>query len=177
MWKFCLKRKVGGINSHHKVTSREGPPSVLWSNVSIAQWDSVVLQQWKHHELPLIDLALFWIFDPFQCTPHSLQKTPPSIQKSGASQVTLMVKNLSASAGDLRDMGSIPGLGKSPRGEHGNPLQHSCQEKSMDRRAWRATVHRMAKSQIQLKQLSTHTFKSLVQRQKAGDLIQCVACD
>ena len=117
MWKFCLKRKVGGINSHHKVTSREGPPSVLWGNVSIAQWDSVVLQQWKHQELPLIDLALFWIFDPFQCTPHSLQKTPPSIQKSGASQVTLMVKNLSASAGDLRDMGSVPGLV--------NPLEES----------------------------------------------------
>ena len=86
-------------------------------------------------------------------------------------------KESACNAGDLRDMGSIPGLGKSPRGEHGNPLQHSCQEKSMDRRAWRATVHRMAKSQIQLKQLSTHTFKSLVQRQKAGDLIQCVACD
>ena len=88
-----------------------------------------------------------------------------------------MVKNLSANAGDLRDMDSIPGLGKSPRGEHGNPLLHSCQEKSMDRRAWWAIVNRMAKSQIRLKQLSTHTFKSLVQRQKAGDLIQCVACD
>ena len=46
----------------------------------------------------------------------------------GASQVALAVKNPSANAGDIRDMCSIPGLGKSPRGGHGNPLQYSCLE-------------------------------------------------
>ena len=52
-----------------------------------------------------------------------------------------MVKNLPASAGDRRDMGSIPGLGRSLGGGHGNPLQHSCLENPMDRGAWRAIVH------------------------------------
>ena len=56
-----------------------------------------------------------------------------------------MVKNLPASAGDIRDTGSIPGSGRS-EGEHGNPPQDSCLENSMDREACRATVHRVAKS-------------------------------
>ena len=57
------------------------------------------------------------------------------------------VKNLPANAGDVRDMGWIPGLGRSPGGGHGNPLQDSCLENPMDRGAWQATVHRVAKSQ------------------------------
>ena len=52
-----------------------------------------------------------------------------------------MVKSLPASAGDIRDMGSIPGLGRSPGGEYGNPLQYSCLENPVDRGAWWATVH------------------------------------
>ena len=50
-------------------------------------------------------------------------------------------KTLPANAGDARDTGSIPGLGRSPGGGHGNPLQYSCLEKPMDRGAWEATVH------------------------------------
>ena len=61
-----------------------------------------------------------------------------------ASQVTLVVKNLSANAGDGRDAGSIPGSGRSPGGGHGNPLQYSCLENPTDR--W-ATAHRVEKSQ------------------------------
>ena len=53
-----------------------------------------------------------------------------------ASQVVLVVKNLPANAGHVRDMGSIPGLGRSPGGRHGNPLQYSCLENPMDRGAW-----------------------------------------
>ena len=67
-----------------------------------------------------------------------------------------MVNNLPASAGDIRDLGSIPGWGRSPGGRHGNPLQYSCLENPMDRGAWRATIHRLTKSQTQLKQRSTH---------------------
>ena len=52
-----------------------------------------------------------------------------------------MIKNLPANAGDARDVGSIPGLGRSPGGGHGNPLQCSCLENPMDRGAWQATVH------------------------------------
>ena len=57
-----------------------------------------------------------------------------------------MVKNLPASAGDVRDMGSVSGLGRSPGAGHGNPLQYSCLENPMDRGAWQATVHRVAQS-------------------------------
>ena len=52
---------------------------------------------------------------------------------NGASQVALVVKKLSANAGDLRDMGSIPGSRRSPGGEHVNPLQCSCLKNPMDR--------------------------------------------
>ena len=65
-----------------------------------------------------------------------------------------MVKNPPANAEGFRDSGSIPGSGRSPGGGQGNPLQHSCLENPMDRDAWRATVHRVTKSQAQLKQLS-----------------------
>ena len=57
----------------------------------------------------------------------------------------LMVKNPPANAGDIGDMGSIPGLGKSPGGGHGNPLQYSCLENPKDRRAWQATVYRVTR--------------------------------
>ena len=58
-----------------------------------------------------------------------------------------MVKNLPANVGDVRDAGSIPGWERSPGGGHGNALQYSCLETLMDRGAWQATVHRVAKSQ------------------------------
>ena len=65
--------------------------------------------------------------------------------------VALVIKNLPANAGDVRDVGSIPGLGRSPAGGHGNPLQYSCLKNPMDRRAWWAAVHGVIKSQTQLK--------------------------
>ena len=66
---------------------------------------------------------------------------------SWASQVVLMVKNSPASAGDVRDTGSIPGSGRFPGGGHGKPLQYSCLENPMDRGAWWAMVHGVAQSQ------------------------------
>ena len=62
-----------------------------------------------------------------------------------------MVKDLPANARDIRDTISIPGLGRSPGGGHGNPLQYSCLESTMDRGAWQAMVHKITKSQTQLK--------------------------
>ena len=53
----------------------------------------------------------------------------------GASQVALMVKNLPANAGDIRDMGSIPGLGRFPAGGHGSPFQYSCLKESHGQRS------------------------------------------
>ena len=75
----------------------------------------------------------------------------------GASQVMLVVKNLPANAGEIKDVGSIPGSGKIPGGGHSNPLQYSCLENPMDRGAWWVTVHGVAKSQTRLKRLTTHT--------------------
>ena len=59
-----------------------------------------------------------------------------------------MVKNSLASTGDIRDVGSIPELGRSPGRGHGNPLQYSCWENPLDRGAWQTTVHRVAESDM-----------------------------
>ena len=63
-----------------------------------------------------------------------------------ASQMVLVVKNPLANAGDIKDTGLIPGLGRSPGEGNGNPLQSSCLENPMDRGAWWATVHEVTKS-------------------------------
>ena len=59
----------------------------------------------------------------------------------------IVVKNLLANAGDIKDMGSIARLVRSHGGQQGNPLQYSCLENPMDRGAWWATVHSVTKSQ------------------------------
>ena len=64
------------------------------------------------------------------------------------SQVVLAVKNPPANAGDTRDAGLMPGLGRSPGGGNGNPLQNPCLEDPTDRGAWQATVHRVAESDM-----------------------------
>ena len=68
-----------------------------------------------------------------------------------------VVKNFPANAGDARDMASISGMGRSLGAEHGNSLQYSCWRIPMDRGAWRATVHGVAKSWPWLEWLNTHT--------------------
>ena len=68
-----------------------------------------------------------------------------------------MVKNPPASVGDIRDAGSIPGLGRSTGEGHGNLLHYSGLENPLDREAWWATVHGVTKSPTQLKRLSTQT--------------------
>ena len=67
-------------------------------------------------------------------------------KRKWASQVVLVVKSPPANAGDLRDTGLIPGSGRSPGGGDGSPFQYSFLENSMDRGAWRATVHRVTES-------------------------------
>ena len=71
--------------------------------------------------------------------------------------MTLAVKNPLANAGDIRDSGSISGSERAPGGRLGNPLQYSCLENLMDREAWWAVVHRVAKSQTRLKQVRIQT--------------------
>ena len=73
-----------------------------------------------------------------------------------ASEVALLVENLPANTGVVRDTGSIPGSERSPGGGHGNLLQYSCLENLMDGGAWRATNHEVAQSRTRLEELSTH---------------------
>jgi len=79
-----------------------------------------------------------------------------------------VVKNLPAKAEDRRDSDLTPGLGRSPGGGHGNPLQYSCLQYPMDRGAWWSIVHRVAKNQIRLEQLNmhAHNIKSMNSEQQ-----------
>ena len=67
-------------------------------------------------------------------------------EKRWASQVELVAKNPPANAGDIRDMGLIPGSGRSPGEGHNSPLQYSCLENPMNSGAWQAIVHRVAEN-------------------------------
>ena len=67
-----------------------------------------------------------------------------------------MVKNPPANAVDIRDAGSVPRSGRFPGGGHDNPLQYPCLQNPMDREVWWGIVHRVARNQTQLKQLSMH---------------------
>ena len=92
-----------------------------------------------------------------------------------ASQVALVVKNLPDNAGDLSDVGSIPGLGRCPGGGHGTPLQYSSLENAMDRGAWWATVHGVTEGQTRLKCLSTLTQCQVNSEETASvNILLCV---
>ena len=78
---------------------------------------------------------------------HIYLNTYVYVSFGGASPVALAVKNPSDNAGDLRDLGSIPGSGRFPRGGHGNPLQYSCLKNPKDRGAWQAMAQIITKSQ------------------------------
>ena len=84
----------------------------------------------------------------------------PPLPISWAYQVALVVKNPLPNAGGARDVGSIPGSGRSPWGGHGYPLQYSCLEKPMDRGAWQAIVHGVTESNI-TKQITMHVLRNV----------------
>ena len=101
---------------------------------------------------------------------HTSQQNGPEnrpTHRNRASQVALVVnkqtnkqtknKKQTPDAGDIRDVDLIPGLGRSPGGGHGNPLQYCCLENSLNRGAWRTRVHGVAKRQTRLMQLSMHS--------------------
>ena len=84
---------------------------------------------------------------------------PVSPALEGAFQVMLVViKNPPANAGHIRDAGSIPGLGRSTGGGHGNPLQYCCLENPMDRGAWRATVQGL--KELDMTEATEHTAQT-----------------
>ena len=90
---------------------------------------------------------------------HIDNEEKPSLEENA--QAALVVKITPARAGDVRDVGSIPGSGRSPGGGHGNPLQYSCLENPMDRGAWWATVHGVAKSRTRLSNFRLQSEKDL----------------
>ena len=92
----------------------------------------------KHNYLSYSYLSLFYI-----CCYHAINNNSKSSFPGGTG-----VKNLPADAEDARDMGSIPGSGRSPGEGNGKPLKYSCLENSMHRGAWQATVHGVAKSDM-----------------------------
>ena len=77
-----------------------------------------------------------------------------------------------ASAYNVGDLGSIPGLGRSPGDGNGNPLQYSCLENPMDRGAWWAIVHGVTKSRTRLGAFTFTFFHSAYKLNKQGDNIQ-----
>ena len=78
---------------------------------------------------------------------YNLATKPPPPSFLWTSQLALVVKNPPANAGDARDMGSIPGSGRSPGDGHGNSIQYSCLENPRDRGAWWAAVYEATQSQ------------------------------
>ena len=109
-----------------------------------------------HNCEPVLDFPILWRwFSSFSVTQRTFSISTASLErkvltlhqlKLGASQVALVLKNLPASAGDVRDTGLISGSGRSPGRSHGNPCQYSCLGNPMDRGAWWVTVHRITKS-------------------------------
>ena len=76
--------------------------------------------------------------------------------------MTLVVKNLPANAGDIRDAGSNPGSRRSRGGQNDNQLQYSCLQNPIDKGPWWATIHGITKSQTWLTQLSTPNVATIV---------------
>ena len=98
--------------------------------------------------------TLLW--QPQERNYRALEHKQKYFPLSEAYQVALMEKNLPVNTGDrdVRDLGSIPGSGRSPGGGNDNPLQYSCLENPMARGVWWATVHGVTKSWTRL---NTHT--------------------
>jgi len=117
----------------------DGVVSSLKRNKDVSQTYLSFLRDDTHFE-PLTVITMLHY-------PELLKRLRLQPDFTGASQLMLMLKNPPASTGDIRDMGSIPGLGRCPRRGHGNPLQYSCLENPMDRGVWRAAAHRIPKSQ------------------------------
>ena len=110
-----------------------------------------------------IPFWLLWLLDRLQCPSLPQEFLYQGISHFFISQQIFQVsdgKEPPASAGDTGDPDLIPGLGRSPGGENGNPFQYSCLENPMDRGAWRATVHGVTKSQTRLSNEHFHFHTS-----------------
>ena len=124
----CLEQKGSGVTLYYGWWAEEDSSSLCsWENGGSKRTSTSYRRNWHH-----FILQLYW-----------------------ASQVVIVVKNPLANAENKRDMGSILGSGRYPGGGNGNPLLYSCLENLMNRVAWQAIVHGVAKGQTHLKWLST----------------------
>ena len=170
----CLQCRRPGFDPRvGKISWRRDwqPTPVFLPGKTHAQRNMVGSSPWSHKELDtterLIHTQIVWGFPggtsgkeptcrlrPYH--PERARSRLISEAKQGRAWLVLGWENPPANAGDERHGGSILGLGRSLGGGHGNPLQYSCLENPMDKEAWWATVHRVTKSQMRLKQLSMH---------------------
>ena len=130
---------------------------------------SFLYQYTRKETITLHYLVSFWFSFHFDF-PHTPFFTGIG-KEIRASQVALVAKNSPPKAGDIKDTGLIPGLRRSPGGEHGNPLQYSSLENPMDRGTWWPMVHSVTKSWTWLKRLSmhTHTHETSAREGQASD--------
>ena len=157
---------VGDANQpSHPLWSPCPPALNLCQHWGLFQWVGSLLQVAKVLELQLQHQSFHWIFRVHllcdvlvwsPCCPSNSQESSPAPQfKSISSSVlsllwTSLVAQMVDSTCSAGDMGSVPGLGRSPGEGNGNPLQYSCLKNSMDRGAWQVAVHRVKKSWTRL---------------------------
>ena len=118
---------------------------------SVSQWFDARIEKYFHTFIFLEYFYISWVSTAYVWEEGTLPHKEWLSVGNRASQVALAVKNLPANAGNIRDVGPIPGSERSPGEGHGNPLQYSCLGNPMDRGAWRAIAHKVAKSWIQVK--------------------------
>ena len=168
MHNSVLKKVVG---KHTSCKSYHFHHFEVYSSVAL----SALILFYGHQHHPAPDLSVFPNCNsvPIKHEPPALSAPQPTAPTTcflslnvtplvisyGASQVALEVKNLLANAGDIRDVGLIPGSETSPGGGHGNPLQYSCLKNPTDRGVWWAIVHGVPKSRTRLKRLSMCTYR------------------
>ena len=132
-------------------------------------WCFMALGQFLKSKVAPVQFSLRtkWLWNPVIKVgkPRPLGDISSSYYSLWASQVALVVKNLPANSGDTGDTVSMPGSERSPGERNGNPLQCPCLENPMDRGAWQATVHGVAKSQAWL---SEHAVSRPLQSSSAG---------
>ena len=139
----------------HGVAESDTTEGLNW-NWNFSYWFIIFL-----YILKILTFWMSWILQAFIPSLSLLLKLlswyllKKILHKKFYLQVALVIKNPPASAGDAREASSIPGAGRSPGEGNGNPRQYSCLENPMDREAWWATVHGVAKSRTRL---STHTL-------------------
>ena len=115
-------------------------PTMRETRVQTLGWEDLLEKEMATHS-SILAWRIPWTEEPGRLLSMGVAESDTTEQfhwhwRKGASQGTLVVKNLLANAGDIRDVGSVSGLGRSSGEGNGNPLQYSCLENSMDRRAW-----------------------------------------